>query len=61
MRRLPAPVTVITTYSDTPLDPRALWPLMERAQKAYLERMAKSRPENKRKSTKPGVRAQVTP
>lgn len=51
--RQPTPVIVTTTYSDTPLDPRALWTLMERAEKSYWARRAlnaKSRPENKRAS-----------
>lgn len=57
MRRQPAPVTVITTYSDTPIDVALLYPFFEQVERACQERrMAKSRPENKKNSTKPGVR-----
>lgn len=48
MRRLPAPVTVITTYSTTPIDMALLWPFMQNVERVCQERRAKSRPENKR-------------
>lgn len=49
-RAVPAPITVITTYSDTPIDVALLYPFMAQVEKACQERRAKSRPENKRAS-----------
>lgn len=60
-RAVPAPVTVITTYSDTPIDVALLYPFMAQVEKACQERrMAKIRPAKSRTERKSAARIQET-